>query len=58
MHLQQISGNLFSDEFGRLWKRVSENHYEMVCNPNVDNKRQLSPDNIRGYYQYPLILVT
>lgn len=49
MHLQQISCNLFSDEFGRLWKRVSENHYEMVCNPNVDNKRQLSPDNIRGY---------
>lgn len=49
MHLQQISGNLYSDEFGRLWICTSVNHYEMVYNPNTDTKRQIDPDNIRGY---------
>lgn len=49
MHLQQISGNLYSDEFGRLWKRLKPNHYEMVYNPNVDSKRQTNPNNVRGY---------
>lgn len=46
MHLEPVSGNLFSDMFGRLWKRIGTNHYEMVFNPNVDNKRKLNPDTI------------